>query len=268
MGRSGGPNNGRVYLVYTDELVDESNDTDIFLRFSDDAGVTWSAATKVNDDTTTNSQFLPKIDIDQSTGNIAIVWHDSRNDAGVQGSGSTNAIANDDSEFFGAASDDGGQTFTPNFQISGGVSNAASANNGVDYGDYIGVTFEDNILHPIWADNSNSTGDNPDGTLGAFDLYTRAVQLQSDTVVTPNAINQILLQPATATNVVGQTHSVIATALDVFGQTVANAQLTFVVTGANGPIVGTGVTDTGRVGSIHLHRYQCGCRYDPGVRRC
>jgi hypothetical protein len=30
---------------------------------------------------------------------------------------------------------------------------------------------------PAWADNSNSTGDNPDGALHAMDVYTSAVNV-------------------------------------------------------------------------------------------
>lgn len=55
------PHFGRLYLVYTDETVDENHDTDIMLRYSDDDGATWSdPPIRVNDDTTTRSQFLPK----------------------------------------------------------------------------------------------------------------------------------------------------------------------------------------------------------------
>ena len=40
--RSGGSNEGRLYMVYTDEQPNESDNTDIHLRFSDDDGATWS----------------------------------------------------------------------------------------------------------------------------------------------------------------------------------------------------------------------------------
>ena len=57
---SGGVHNGRLYMVYVDEVpVNESNDTDIFVRYSDDNGATWSARIRVNDDATTRSQFNP-----------------------------------------------------------------------------------------------------------------------------------------------------------------------------------------------------------------
>src|SRR5262249_32750566 len=61
--RSGGAQNNRVYLVWTDEIPDESNDTDIFVSFSDDNGTTWSAKKRINDDVVGNgkAQFFPAI---------------------------------------------------------------------------------------------------------------------------------------------------------------------------------------------------------------
>src|SRR5215471_9537067 len=72
--RTTGPHGGWVYLVYTREHPNESNNTDIYVRHSDDNGATWSAAVRVNDDHTTNSQFLPKISLDPTTGNLAVIW--------------------------------------------------------------------------------------------------------------------------------------------------------------------------------------------------
>ena len=39
----------------------------------------------------------------------------------------------------------------------------------------MGLAFAFGIAHPAWADNSDSTGANPDGTRHAFDVYTAAV---------------------------------------------------------------------------------------------
>jgi len=175
--RTGGPHNGRVYLVYTFEVKNESDNTDIFVRYSDDQGMTWSGPVRVNDDTTKNSQFLPKISLDPTTGNLAVVWYDSRNDLGMGGPGDTDGLPNTDAQFWGAFSTDGGQTFTKNFQISAGTSNSRDAQNGIDYGDYTGLSFYGGIAHPVWADNSNSTGMNPDGTLHQLDDYTAAVTI-------------------------------------------------------------------------------------------
>jgi hypothetical protein len=173
--RTGGPHNGRVYLVYTLEHPNESNNMDIYVRFSDDEGATWSAPVRVNDDQATNSQFLPKISLDPTSGNLAVVWYDSRNDLGAGGPGDTDGVPNDDAQFWGAFSTDSGQTFTKNIQISAGTSNSHDSGNGIDYGDYTGLSFYGGIAHPAWADNSNSTGKNPDGTLHELDIYTAAV---------------------------------------------------------------------------------------------
>ena len=65
---TGGPFNNRVYLVYTEETVNENNDTEIYLRTSTNDGTTWSAPVRVNDDPLgpIRSQFLPYIALDRS----------------------------------------------------------------------------------------------------------------------------------------------------------------------------------------------------------
>jgi hypothetical protein len=172
--RTAGVHNGRVYLVYTLEQGNESDNTDIYVRHSDDDGATWSSPVRVNDDATVNSQFLPKISLDPTTGHIAVVWYDSRNDLGTGGPGDTDGVPNDDAQLWGAFSNDG-TVFSPNVRISAGTSNSHDANNGIDYGDYSGLAYFGGIAHPAWADNSNSTGNNPDGALHQLDVYTAAV---------------------------------------------------------------------------------------------
>jgi uncharacterized protein (TIGR03437 family) len=166
--RSMGPHRGRVYLVYTDAPAAGSADTNIFVIYSDDMGATWSASVRVNDDTGTNSQFLPHISLDQSNGMIAVTWYDARNSA-----------LNNTARYFGAFSGDGGATFRPNLQIAVGTSDQARSPallKKADYGDYTGSAFVNGRLIPAWADNSDSTGDNPDGAAG-FDVYTAIVQV-------------------------------------------------------------------------------------------
>jgi hypothetical protein len=172
--RTGGPHSGRVYIVYTLEQKNGTDDTDIFVRHSDDDGATWSAPVRVNDDTGANSQFLPKISLDPTTGKIAVVWYDARNDLGTGGPGDTDGVPNDDAQFWGAFSNDG-TSFSPNVQISAGTSNSQDAHNGIDYGDYSGLSYFGGVAHPAWADNSNSTGNNPDGALHQLDVLTASV---------------------------------------------------------------------------------------------
>ncbi len=176
---TGGPFNNRIYLVYTEETVNENNDTEIYVRTSIDDGATWSAPVRVNDDPLgpIRSQFLPYITLDRTTGTVAVGFYDARNDNGVAGTGGTNATANDDAEYFGTFSTDGGVTWAPNTRLSGGFSNAAAADNGVDYGDYVGHAAHAGKLYSLWADNANCDGTNANGTLHAFDLYTNSLVL-------------------------------------------------------------------------------------------
>ncbi|MFN7920089.1 MAG: hypothetical protein U0Q16_08335 [Bryobacteraceae bacterium] len=171
--RSSGAHRGRVHLVYTDAPGVGSTDTNIFTRYSDDLGTTWSAAVRVNDDAGANSQFLPRISLDQTTGMVAVNWYDARNSA-----------LNDTAQFYGAFSTDNGATFGANFAISAGTSNQANSTatgRKLDYGSYTGAAFDGGKLVPVWADNSNSTADNPNGAT-QFDVYTAIVHAPAMTV--------------------------------------------------------------------------------------
>jgi len=164
------PHVGRLYLVYTNSPTVGSGDTNIMLRFSDDDGGTWSnPPIQVNDDVTNRSQFLPKIATNRLSGNIAVCWHDARNSA------ANTAMQ----EFCTFATPTGASpSFFANAQISDGASTSpGTANPGaapIDFGDYSGLAYFQGLAHPIWADSSNSTGDNPNGT-SSFDAYTDRV---------------------------------------------------------------------------------------------
>ena len=165
--RSNGIHHGRVYLVYSDENIDESNDLETMVRFSDNNGATWSTPVRVNDDALGNgkSQFNPAIAVDQTTGNIAVTWYDCRN-----------SPTNNTAQVWGSVSHDGGVTWDANLQISGGSTNAlVSAAAGFDFGDYDKMDFHAGVFYRAWTDNSNSTGNNPGGVNGSLDLYTAQV---------------------------------------------------------------------------------------------
>jgi hypothetical protein len=150
--RSGGPFDGRIYLSYVDDSDPSAAlDLDVFVRTSVDHGVTWSAPVRVND-TTTNDQFMPWLDIDQVTGTVAVVWFDARNDT-----------ANQLVELISAASRDGGATFLPNIVVSDGQSNESVTNPGRNVGsnflEYLGVGGHNCEASAVWPDNSNNPAD-------------------------------------------------------------------------------------------------------------
>jgi hypothetical protein len=151
---------GRLYLVYTNAPASKDPNTNVMLRFSDPPYNTWRGPIRVNDNTT-NSKFLPRIASDPLSGNVAVCWHDCRNSAD-----------NSAMQEFCAIATPSGATPVNNAQISAGSS--ISNRKTIEFGDYSGLAYFNGVAHPIWADTSNSTGDNPDGTAN-FDAYSAPV---------------------------------------------------------------------------------------------
>jgi hypothetical protein len=208
--RSGGAFNGRVYLVYTDQTPATEN-SDIFLRYSDTNGANWSNPIRVNDDSTLTTQMLPKIAIDNTTGKVAVGWYDARNDLSAGSPGDTDRKVNDDVEYYAALVTPAsyGLLVSPNVQVSTSPSNAAAAQSGIDLGDYTGLDFHQGVVHPLWFDNSNSTNDNPDGTLKDLDAYTANIAtatFPAATVASPGGLTDPT-GPVAALNFAGGANS-------------------------------------------------------------
>lgn len=184
------PNKGNLYVVYNDLLPNaQTNDTDIFFIRSTDGGANWSAPIKVNDDNTTMSQFFPWVDVDQSSGNIAVSWYDARNDS-----------FNKKTQIFAAFSNTGGASFQPNFQVSqnstqftnssvnfSDESSADNANfNPNQYGDYAQIAFLNGVAHPMWCDSRNFFPSNTSNLL-AEDAASAQVTFGTGPTPTPTA---------------------------------------------------------------------------------
>ncbi len=173
---SGGANNGNLYMLYTQAANTTTNDTNIVFRRSTDNGATFSSEFKINDDVSTMSQFFGRLAVDQKTGWLASVWYDARNSA------SNNTV-----ELWGSFSFDGGSSWATNFKISDGVTSCLAATIGGDpneCGDYIALDFFDGNLVTSWADSSNSTGNNPNGTRG-LDVYFAKVTVTNAVAAVP-----------------------------------------------------------------------------------
>jgi len=146
--RSGGPDNGTIYICWTQRGVSPAGgDPDIVLVKSTDGGTTWSSPVRVNDDPLNNGkdQILPWITVDQATGQVLLVFYDSRN------------VPNTQAEVFLASSFNGGATFT-NFVVSDQAFalNPISGFSGNYAGDYIGVAAYNDVAYPFWM--SEQTG--------------------------------------------------------------------------------------------------------------
>lgn len=134
---SGGKYHGHLYLNWSDQR-NGVNDTDIWLSKSTDNGNTWSKPMRVNDDKPGKHQFFSWMDIDQSTGNIYIVFYDRRNHT------------DDFTDVYLAYSTDGGQHFT-NMKIS---EKAFKPENTVFFGDYNDISAVNGRIRPIWTEQS------------------------------------------------------------------------------------------------------------------
>jgi hypothetical protein len=163
---------GRLVLLFTDERPDQSDDTNVHTKVSDDLGATWSGRSAVT--AAPESQFLPRLAVDAATGHLAAGWHDASLDDGSGGAYDTDGAPNTDAMYAMSFSTDGVTWAAPQM-VSDDASNAQDSRNFVQYGDYTGLGFAAGVAHPAWADNSNSTSNNPDGTLHAFDVYSVAV---------------------------------------------------------------------------------------------
>ncbi len=137
---SGGKHNGNLYLQFGD---DANGDADIFILKSTDGGKTWSKKIRINNDEVGNGkdQFLGHIAVDQTNGDIYVVYYSRQN--------SENNLFIDT---YVAFSTDGGETFTRRR-----ITNEPFAAPGkeVFFGDYNGIAAYKGIVRPIWTDVTN-----------------------------------------------------------------------------------------------------------------
>ena len=144
-----GPYRGRLYLVYASNTPSGSgNKPDIFCRYSDDQGTTFSSAVVVNDDpnTTNNHQWHPSIWVEKTTGRLYVKWMDTRD-----------TPTSDSAYIYATYSDDGGVTFAPNQRISNekmkicatGLCSVGSANY---MGDYDAIVSNEYTSMAVWTD--------------------------------------------------------------------------------------------------------------------
>ena len=133
---SGGLYNGTIYINWSDN---RNGDHDVFISKSTDGGNTWSTPLRVNDDPAGKEQFMSWMTIDQTTGNVYVVFYDRRN-------------YNDNfTDVYMAVSTDGGNTFS-NFQISN-----MSFDPGMlaFIGDYTNVSASHNKIIAVWTSKLN-----------------------------------------------------------------------------------------------------------------
>lgn len=177
--RTGGSKNGYVYLTWGQRsLAPAGSDADICFAFSSNGGTNWSTPVRVNDDAMNNgeNQFFPWMTVDQTSGNIAIVFYDTRD-----------VSSTDSVDTYVAVSSNGGTNWT-NMKASDHAQRLYPL--GSPYaagyvGDYIGIAAHNNVLWPFWMDRRN----------GPAQVYTAKITLGPTITHTPLANTENLTGP-------------------------------------------------------------------------
>ncbi len=117
--------------------------TRIWFSRSADGGSTWSTPVKINDQSSKNDQFFPRFAVDDTTGNLMVVYYDTVND--------TNRVKTD---IWMQNSTDGGLTWSPAVQVTTAETNEATGaeDNSQQYGDYIGLSGYGGRFFACWTD--------------------------------------------------------------------------------------------------------------------
>ncbi len=149
-----GLHRGRFYLVYaSNDPPGNGNKPDIWSRYSDDGGTTWSAAKIVNDDagTQNNNQWHPAIWCDKNNGRLYVQWMDTRD-----------TPSQDSAYIYASYSADGGANYVANQRISNqkmkiNCPTCGGGGNPRYQGDYNGIYSNKKVGMAGWTDFRNGT---------------------------------------------------------------------------------------------------------------
>ncbi len=126
-------------------------DIDVMMTESHNAGNTWTAAVRINDDAQQNGKMQDLIWADfDSDGDLVISWRDRRN---ANGFGYATA-----SEFYAAFRDKDSVNFSANIKLSDSLVayNNILAQNG---NDFMGIALDNDTMSAVWANTSDGSLD-------------------------------------------------------------------------------------------------------------
>ncbi len=142
---SNSPYRGTIYMVWTNKGVPGINTgsgTSVYMIKSSDKGVTWSAAKRINSDSTEGKHhYLPWITCDQANGYVSVVFYDNRN------------CASTEAQAWMAYSTDGGNTFSDLKVSDVTFTPSAIPMMASKYmGDYLAIAAYGGKTFPCWTD--------------------------------------------------------------------------------------------------------------------
>lgn len=141
------PVTGQLYVVYDDKAAGNDK-SDVYFRYSNDGGTTWSAAADIIDDTTGHDQWQPALAVTPNGNTVGVFWYDRRVDPAdnlIDRFGALGVVAG------------GKVVFGPNFRItdtSFPVEHGHdSVVNSVYMGDYDQAVADNTGFYLTWGDN-------------------------------------------------------------------------------------------------------------------
>jgi hypothetical protein len=132
--------------------------TRIWFSRSTNGGTTWSAPVKINNQASKNDQFNQWLVVDEATGQLAVMYYDTVDDAARK---KTHV-------YYQASFDDGG-TWSAPFRVTAAQTDEtiAGANSGNQYGDYNSMSGINGSFWPVWTDRRSG---------GKEEIWTANVQ--------------------------------------------------------------------------------------------
>ncbi|MCE7734642.1 MAG: exo-alpha-sialidase [Candidatus Heimdallarchaeota archaeon] len=133
--------NGRIYIAWEDISTNIANrDWDVYMKYSDDMGESWSDRIQINKDVEGNS-WMPDIDIDTS-GNVYVAYYDD----------SILGLSNLMYRIYYPSNN----TLSAEFRIS----TESTSHEFTRLGDYVTIRLDDNDkFHVVWTDGRNDVMD-------------------------------------------------------------------------------------------------------------
>ena len=139
---SGGSRNGWTYGLWADVPSGQSR-MHIYFAYSSNGGSSWSSPVQVDTDNFSNDSWDPTITVDQSSGKVAAIWYDRRDDPGNK----LYALYYTESVI--------GTAFPTQIPVSTAQSDPTLDCNG--NGTVTSLLAVDGASYPIWTDTRNGT---------------------------------------------------------------------------------------------------------------
>jgi hypothetical protein len=122
--------------------VNSTCKTRIWYSRSTDGGATWSAPVKINDQASLNDQFFPRLAVDETSGDMVVVYYDTVDDP-----------ARLKTDLWMQTSTDGGASWSAATKVTTSETDeTVSGFNTYQYGDYIGLTGYAGQFFACWTD--------------------------------------------------------------------------------------------------------------------